>query len=874
MSIAICFKCGSEKSGAQIACKNCGVAPKTNSQFAASLALSDHFSSKEQLAQYSSEIRDGKRLSIPHKVLAKALNALKDPQFLAMLDAQTSAPTPKACRGADLHYDLEISLEQAAFGTETKIRIPTMEVCESCKGTGTQPGTQPKTCPTCQGSGEVCLRQGVFSIQQTCPKCHGTGKFVANPCPTCHGAGRVKQHKTLAVKIPDGVDEGDRIRLSGEGAHGINGGPPGDLYVQVHLKPHAIFQREGNDLRCEMPISFSTAARGGEIEIPTLDGAARLKIPEKTPSGKIFRLRGKGIKGIRSQTHGDLLCRVVVETKPTALHQTSFAVLGATARDDRRRILELAEEKSLELDQDVCQKARSDLTNPRTRLSAEIAWLPGVSPGKASQLLDSLLHDPMSLRGKSGLSALAHLNLLAAAFESVDGEHDPEDLVRFIQETANLAERISPEDVQRDINEDRAISGFPEVRALDQVEAELVERRRYYRNAIKDAIDRLPATTLVQVMTDTVDAATMGGEHHAPGLLDDLVDSYEVETQGILQKEADNVHKLIKAARGSADSGEAAVKPYVDKLEAVTRNWNKIAQPIQLSAKARGIDHEASRNLAYKIRSLAIDLFNRHDMLTHSQHLTGLLQELFSEVPDVSERVEQDADALADIHERKQTTAHREEWEREITYRAEIGIIFKDTLSISPDGVSWKDQHFPLKAITRINWGKFRKGFGTGQEIFFITFGGEQSQVFVELKDESIYSVFVKKLWLAVGIRLLTEWLEKLRDGSTVETGGSYERVLLKDDGITLISTMHFSYSAETIRTYGCSSWSDSTSPHYPWDQIQIHSADDELLIRVKDTGEVTHLSYISNDNVHFLEQAIRMAFKKPGIRRLSDLLQ
>ena len=217
-------------------------------------------------------------------------------------------------RGADLRYNLEITLEQAAFGTETKIRIPTMEACETCKGSGAKSGTQPKTCPTCQGSGQVRMQQGFFSIQQTCPKCRGTGKFIADPCGSCHGAGRVKQHKTLAVKIPAGVDAGDRIRLSGEGEHGVNGGPPGDLYVQIHLKAHPVFQREQNDLHCEMPISFATAALGGEIVIPTLDGAANLKIPPETQTGKVFRLRGKGIKGVRSGNQGDLLCHVVVET--------------------------------------------------------------------------------------------------------------------------------------------------------------------------------------------------------------------------------------------------------------------------------------------------------------------------------------------------------------------------------------------------------------------------------------------------------------------------------------------------------------------------------------------------------------------------------
>ena len=217
-------------------------------------------------------------------------------------------------RGADLRYNLEVSLEEAAHGTETKIRIPAMENCETCKGSGAKPGTQPSTCQTCGGHGQVRMTQGFFSIQQACPKCHGAGKVVQSPCGTCSGAGRIKKQKTLSVKIPAGVDEGDRIRLSGEGEAGVNGGPAGDLYVVMHLRPHEVFTREGGDLHCEMPISFTQAALGGDIEIPTLDGYAKIKIPAESQSGKAFRLRGKGIKGVRSQTHGDLLCHITVET--------------------------------------------------------------------------------------------------------------------------------------------------------------------------------------------------------------------------------------------------------------------------------------------------------------------------------------------------------------------------------------------------------------------------------------------------------------------------------------------------------------------------------------------------------------------------------
>ena len=242
-------------------------------------------------------------------------------------------------RGADLRYNMEITLEQAARGTETKIRVPTMASCDSCHGSGAKQGTSPSTCPTCNGHGQVRMQQGFFSIQQTCPKCHGSGKFVSNPCGKCFGEGRTKQHKTLSVKIPAGVDDGDRIRLSGEGEAGVNGGPSGDLYVVVNLLAHSVFQRDNNDLHCEMPISFTTAALGGELQVPTIDGYAKIKVPAETQSGKIFRLRGKGIKGIRSHTHGDLMCHLMVETpvKLAARQKELLHELEALNQEDSSR---------------------------------------------------------------------------------------------------------------------------------------------------------------------------------------------------------------------------------------------------------------------------------------------------------------------------------------------------------------------------------------------------------------------------------------------------------------------------------------------------------------------------------------------------------
>ncbi|MFN9805785.1 MAG: molecular chaperone DnaJ, partial [Betaproteobacteria bacterium] len=204
-----------------------------------------------------------------------------------------------AFRGADLRYNMEITLEQAAKGFATDIRVPSWDSCETCHGTGAKPGTSPKTCGTCGGSGAVRMTQGFFSIQQTCPTCHGSGKVIAEPCTSCHGEGRIKKIKVLEVNIPAGIDEGQRIRLGGKGEPGMNGGPPGDLYVEIRIKPHEVFQRDGDDLHCEVPVSLVTAALGGDVEVATLGEKVSINVPEGTQSGKTFRLRGKGIKGVR-----------------------------------------------------------------------------------------------------------------------------------------------------------------------------------------------------------------------------------------------------------------------------------------------------------------------------------------------------------------------------------------------------------------------------------------------------------------------------------------------------------------------------------------------------------------------------------------------
>lgn len=546
----------------------------------------------------------------------------------------------------------------------------------------------------------------------------------------------------------------------------------------------------------------------------------------------------------------------------SVLHQSPFALLGATTRDDKRRIKTLSDEKSLELDDNVCQKAYSDLTNPRTRLSAELAWLPGVSPRKASQLLDTLRNNPMEIREETSLPSLAHLNLLASALDAIDGAHEVDDFVSFVHEIADLLDQLDADEVLRDLNEDRTVSGFPEIVSSSQIEPEIGERKRYYRNAIKDALNKLPATNLVDAMTEIVDQATFGGEAHAPELIDELVDLYEQETQAVLEKAAANVDALIKAARKDVYAGEHAVRPYIDRLESAARDWDRIAQPIQISCKARGIDHQASFEIAHSIRDLALFLFNEHDMLAHSQRLTALLQDLFAEVPEFLERAEQDSEALEEIFQNREQAeakrlANKRAWEQEISYRVDLGLIFKDTLKISPEGVSFKNQRYSLDSVSRVYWGATRhstNGVHTGTT-YAITFGDNFSVATVETSKEEVFSNFVNRLWKAVGVRLMTDLLTKLEGGEAVHLGDAW----LHDTGMTFKKKKLFGSPEDLPRG---------------WSQVQTWSSNGCFCIGPTDDKKVSvALSYIHTANTHVYQQVLGMAFKKPGMKKLSDLL-
>jgi hypothetical protein len=549
--------------------------------------------------------------------------------------------------------------------------------------------------------------------------------------------------------------------------------------------------------------------------------------------------------------------RQVYSLQSSALHRSPFAVLGATIRDDRRAIVELAENKSLELDHDECQRARSELTNTRTRLLTEIAWLPGVSPRRATECLQLLSSDALAVRDQTNLPTLAKANLWSSALSAVSVDHDDSDLSEFIVDFAFLVDELDADEVLRDINEDRQVSGFPIIQSIEQIESALGERRKYYREAVKDCLDKFPPARLVNLMTELVDTTTYSGEESAPSLVDDLVDSYETETRLVLQSELENINTLVGKVRAVAGRGESAVNSNIDELIAVARNWDKIAQPIQLSAKARGTTHAASFETARVLRDLAIDLFNDNGLLEQSKRLTELSQELFAELPEFAEHLERDAEALSNLALQKaQAEADHAQWERDIRYEVDVGAVFKETLKISSAGVSWKGKNYPLDAITRVRWGGVShsvNGIPTGTN-FTVAFGDRNSEAVVHIRRKETYQTFVDKLWRAVGVRLISEMLQTLKAGRSL----SFGRATVFDDKIQLERHKFLGANEPVMRT---------------WSQVQIWNADGSFFVGDKDDKKVyIGLSYIDVANTHLLEQIIRMKFKKAG-SRLSDLI-
>ncbi len=579
-----------------------------------------------------------------------------------------------------------------------------------------------------------------------------------------------------------------------------------------------------------------------------------------------------------------------------SFYQNPFYLLSVTPRDNRQRIIELAEEKSLTLDSDICEKARSDLTNLRARVAAEIAWLPGLSPRRTTDLINILHVNPDLIR-KQNLPTLAKANLLGAAFNRLNPEMNTDDWVQWLLDLAYAIEDIDLEEIMRDINEDRSIAKLAEIKSLSILEDEFTAHRRHYQEAVITALNQLTTLKLVDIITQAVEIATEVGNQHSPLLLKNLIEGdYQSKTRKFIENEADNVQKFVDLIRKSAPKGKETVTALIEHMEPVLRKWDKIAQPIQVVMKSSGNEHDISQKLAYQIRQLGIDLYNEYGILEAATRITQILQEVFSELPEVVQRLDEDNETLellsvkheqeerqqkwtndlttlldnlknaafikqsintpidqlsvmlrqghelglpnelrsalgyairsvsielfneynlmdeaeritimlqnafSDISElrkklneditaikeirnqREQIKRQELEWRQSITYKAEIGLVFKDILSISPSGIQWKEMSFPLEQITRVRWGAVShsvNGIPTGTD-YTICFGDNYRLANVATKRQDIFENFIDKLWRAVGIRLMTEMLKSLHEGKRHQIGD----VLISDYGV------------------------------------------------------------------------------------------
>ena len=534
------------------------------------------------------------------------------------------------------------------------------------------------------------------------------------------------------------------------------------------------------------------------------------------------------------------------------LFNNPFYILGASTRDNRQRILAISDERSLLIDPEECIKARSELTNPKKRLSAEIAWLPGLSPKKTEELIQFVRTSPEEIILFNDIPSICKTNLYVSAIQRLS-IYDSDIILNWVYIIATEFDNINPNSVLQSINEDRNISCFPEINDLSVIEDEINTRRIYYVDIIKKILEELPTKEFVSTITSLVEDSTDMGDDECPILIADIVDWFEVGVQEFFEKEECNIDKVIENIlnMASENKNDTDLERVINQLISVVKNWDTIAQPIQVSAKSRGITHDASIRVANKIRGLSVKLYNDYGKLHFSQKITATLLDVFAEVNDVVEQLNDDADALNEIAEGqkemiKNSTSEDEEWREKITYETEIGIIFKDKLKISPEGIFWDNRTWDLSSLTRIRWGV------TGT-IYFVFWGTKDEHESLTLRCSATFNEFTDRLFQAVGLRLISEYIEGLRNGQKYRFGSS----VIQDNGIEL----------EYYKVFG-----KNERKFFDWINVSAWSEDGNFFIANKENKKfIEQLSYQHVDNINILEVMIQILFET-GKNRLSSI--
>lgn len=540
---------------------------------------------------------------------------------------------------------------------------------------------------------------------------------------------------------------------------------------------------------------------------------------------------------------------------PPLFASNSFSLLNATPRDKRARIIELAEEQAFIGDTELITKARAQLTHPRARLSAEVGWFPGVSPKRASECLLMVARTPERAFEIDALPPLPRANLLAAAFDNIAVDGPRRAWSKWLNDFATVVDSIDVETLRRHINEDRTVAGFAEVASADWIEVELSERRNLYTRVIHGWLDRFPTEELLGVLTETIVLATNGGTAHAPRLLEEVVADFELTAQGAFTNADTGVNKLLEHARVQASGGEAALDQILQQLERIVRQWVHVIQPAQICAKSRGEAHGLSEKLFYQIRSLGVDLANDHGLFSVSERITRLLQNAFVDVQTAAETTQEDIAAIKRLAEQQAVAAQAQAaFEREITYCAEIGLLFKRRIAISPQGLEWGATKFGLDTVSRVRWGATRHSinfipFGT---VYHVAFGDDANIAIVKLNSKSIYEKVVDKLWRAVCVRMMMSYATALKAGQSVPFG----EIVIHDE-----------WCEVPLRKLA-----SSTRLKAPWSDTNVWSSNGAFVVGLKSNPKAHgSISYQNADNAHVLEQMIRLFFKDEKARRVSE---
>jgi len=523
------------------------------------------------------------------------------------------------------------------------------------------------------------------------------------------------------------------------------------------------------------------------------------------------------------------------------LLENPFHMLNATPRDNRKRILELAEDRSLLHGSDDCSRARSDLTNPRKRLEFEVAWLPGVGPRRTAEVLSLLESAPSDLLTMSGLTPMSRVNALAAGLKRLP-ESTPEDIATWILEIAHAFEDIDPGELSAHINEDRLVSGFPAITEVKYVQDEIDSRRRYCSQVFKLALNILSASDLVEAVTMAVESATDCGESEGPTLVHDLAETYEVEAQGFLEKETRSIQELVQRIRHTADAGSYVpnVASMVGRLASMVKNWDLVAQPVQVSKKSQGMPHTASHDLAMLLRELAVHLNNVHGRVDLAQELTRTIQEVFAEVGEVAERAAEDANTLTEIAQQSRGQTGN------ALYSGDLGG-HRGTIVITADRISWARRALVLQSITRTAWGGAEHNSdGSPRGGYRVALGTESDFMLIRTEAYHVYANIVDRIWGMVGTRLLDEVLRGLLAGRDYKFGSA----VLHNSGMEL-------------RRGGLLQGKERVFCR--WDELRVDSIPGTFVItRIRDRNTKVALSYAWDDNVHVLEAAVRSLMKLP----------